>query len=101
MILSKTKKFDKTIPLFSVKNRDVFISDNFSLIKNYKNIMIEGGSEMFKFSKNIVDHHLCFISPLFKNGKNFNDLDDEFEILNLQKDEKDIILWMKRSRKNG
>ncbi|MFA5461725.1 MAG: bifunctional diaminohydroxyphosphoribosylaminopyrimidine deaminase/5-amino-6-(5-phosphoribosylamino)uracil reductase RibD [Sulfurimonas sp.] len=97
LILSRSDDFDKTIPLFSIKNRTVTISDSFDVLKNYRNIMIEGGSEMFESSKEIVDFHLAFISPQF-GGKNGFASREKFKILNLLQDEQDIITWIKRDR---
>lgn len=96
LIVSKSDDFDKTIPLFSVKNRDVVISDNFDILKNYKNIMIEGGGGMFEYSKDVVNYHLTFISPLIGGDDGFTCSSEKFKILNLDQDEQDIIMWMKR-----
>jgi len=68
LIYSKGDDFDKSIPLFGVKNRKVFIDDNFDILKDYKNIMIEGGAGMLKATKDIVDLYAIFRSPNFKIG---------------------------------
>lgn len=98
LILSRSKEFDKTIPLFSVKDREVMICDNFDILKNYRNIMIEGGANMFEFTKDIVNYHLCFVSPKIGGETSFNGINEKFEILNILQDEQDIIMWMKRDR---
>jgi diaminohydroxyphosphoribosylaminopyrimidine deaminase/5-amino-6-(5-phosphoribosylamino)uracil reductase len=98
LILSRGKEFDKTIPLFSVPNRKVMISDNFEILKEYKNIMIEGGSNMFELSKCIADYQLCFVSPQIGGKAGFSGMNEKFEILNILQDEQDIIMWMKRDR---
>lgn len=87
LIYSRQKEFDKTIPLFNVKNRKVMISDNLSEINNYKNIMIEGTENMMELTKNIVDMYLCYLH-----------VEDKFKCLNTKKDEKDIISWLKGSK---
>ncbi|MBL0709129.1 MAG: bifunctional diaminohydroxyphosphoribosylaminopyrimidine deaminase/5-amino-6-(5-phosphoribosylamino)uracil reductase RibD [Sulfurimonas sp.] len=87
LIISRKKDFDKTIPLFSVKGRKVIIADNFSLLDEYKNIIIEGSSKMFELSREVVDSYLCYIAPATA---------DKFKILNQSKVEEDIIIWMKR-----
>lgn len=97
LIISKEKVFDKTIPLFSVNDRKVFIEDNFSLLDNYKNIMIEGSATMFELTNRNVDYYLSFTAPSFGGGKGFENLDAKFEILNLQKEDQDIIMWMKET----
>ena len=95
LIISKSKDIDRTIPLFHVENRKVFISNDFSVVNEYKNIMIEGGEGMFELSKDIVNYYLCFISPKIGGSINFSVKDRKFDILNIQKDDKDIIMWMK------
>jgi len=96
LIISRQKEFDTTIPLFNVKDRKVIIDDNFSTCQDYKNIMIEGGKNMYQLSKDIVDIYLCFIAVKFGGDDGFSKIDDEFKILNLQKESQDIIMWMKR-----
>ena len=96
LIISKQKEFDKTIPLFNVKGRKVIVDNNFSTCQEYKNIMIEGSKIMFELSKDIVDMYLCFVAPKFGGDDGFSKIDDDFEILNLQKETQDIMMWMKR-----
>ena len=98
LILSRGKDFDKTIPLFSVKDREVFIESDFSKLDSYKNIMIEGSHKMYELSRDIVDYYLCYLAPSF-GGENGLSVDgDKFEILNQRKEDKDIIMWMKRRK---
>ena len=96
LIISKQKEFDTTIPLFQIEDRKVMIADNFDVIKNYKNIMIEGGDTLYNLTKEIVDLYLCFVAPTLGGKRVFLNIDDEFEILNADKAGKDIIMWMKR-----
>ncbi len=96
LIISQEKEFDRTIPLFSVEGREVFIENNFSKLSNYKNIMIEGSSKMFELSRDYVDYYLCYLAPTFGGTDGFENTHDNFEILNIEKEEKDIIMWMKR-----
>lgn len=96
LILSRKNDFDTTIPLFDVKNREVFIADNFDLLDDYKNIMIEGSSKMFGLSRDIIDYYLCYIAPTFGGTNGFDNIKGKFEILNIQKETQDIIMWMKR-----
>ncbi len=96
LILSKQKDFDRSIPLFGVANRTVHISENLSLVQEYKNIMIEGSGAMLRLTKGIVDYYLCFVAPTFGGTEGFENIDEKFEILNIQKEEQDIIMWMKK-----
>jgi diaminohydroxyphosphoribosylaminopyrimidine deaminase/5-amino-6-(5-phosphoribosylamino)uracil reductase len=96
LIISRTKEFDKSIPLFNIENRKVFMEDNFLKLDNYKNIMIEGSSKMFELSKDIVDYHLCYLAPSMAGENGFEKVEEKFEILNIDQEDQDIIMWMKR-----
>jgi len=98
LILSRKKEFDKSIPLFNVKERNVYIQNDLSILQNYKNIMIEGTQTMFTVTRDIVDYYLSYVAPSFGGKEGFENLDEKFEILNLAKEEKDIIMWMKRRK---
>ena len=83
LIISRKKEFDKTIPLFNVEDREVFIESDFNRLKDYKNIMIEGIESMRELSKDYVDYYLSYLVT-------------KTEVLNIQKESQDIIMWMKR-----
>jgi len=96
-IYSKDSDFDRTIPLFSVPDREVIISDNLSLLQNYKYIMVEGGNSMLKEFKDRISHLLLFVSPTI-NGLNNIQLfgDPNFEFLFQKKIGTDLLVWLKR-----
>ena len=96
LILSRQKDFDRTIALFSVEGREVYIEDNLSKLSSYKNIMIEGSSKMYELTKNITDYYLCYLAPTFGGKDGFTNVEDKFEILNIRQEKQDIIMWMKR-----
>jgi len=88
LIYSREKEFDKTIPLFTIEGREVFIESDFTKLAEYKNIMIEGTEQMYALTQEIVDYYLCYLAP------NANDL----EVLNQAQESQDIIMWMKRRK---
>ena len=96
LILSREKDFDTSIPLFSIANRKVFIESDFSRLNRYKNIMIEGTSSMYNLSREYVDMYLSYVAPKFGGTDTFNTSADKLEILNIQKETQDIIMWLKR-----
>ncbi|MEN4053940.1 MULTISPECIES: bifunctional diaminohydroxyphosphoribosylaminopyrimidine deaminase/5-amino-6-(5-phosphoribosylamino)uracil reductase RibD [Sulfurimonas] len=98
LILSRSKEFDRTIPLFNVEGREVFIEDNLEKIKAYKNIMIEGGSKMYALTRDIVDYYLCYIALSLGGKESIAFGEDDFEFLNVDKESEDIIIWMKRRK---
>ncbi len=96
LIYSRQKEFDKTIPLFNVPNRKVTIEDDFSKLAMYKNIMIEGSAKMYELTSEIVDYYLVYIAPTLGGSNSFEATKRNFEILNVAKEDKDIIIWMKK-----
>ncbi len=96
LIVSRDKEFDKTIPLFSLKDRKVFIHSDFKILNEYRNIMIEGTESMFELSKEYVDSYLCYLSPSIDGDDNFSKISEKFIYLNVQKEDEDIIMWLKR-----
>jgi len=97
LIYSHNDNFDRDIALFKIANRKVYIENSLDKMKEYKNILIEGGSAMYKSTKEVVDYYLTFISP--KSGAGTMSLlnsKDEFKILHVRQLQSDIILWMKR-----
>jgi diaminohydroxyphosphoribosylaminopyrimidine deaminase/5-amino-6-(5-phosphoribosylamino)uracil reductase len=93
LIYSKQSKFDKTIPLFNVPNRDVYIENSLDKIYNYKSVMIEGGNGMLESTKNIIDYILLFTSPQISNTSDIK-CDINLEFLNVSLD-RDLIVWSK------
>jgi len=100
LIYSREIDFDQTIPLFNVKGRKVFIENNFNRLSKYKNIMIEGTSNLYHLTHDIVDYYLSYIAPKFGGVEGFKGTDDKFQVLNLEKETQDIIMWMKRIEGN-
>ncbi|WP_295003054.1 bifunctional diaminohydroxyphosphoribosylaminopyrimidine deaminase/5-amino-6-(5-phosphoribosylamino)uracil reductase RibD [Sulfurimonas sp.] len=96
LIYSRNDNFDRTIPLFNVKGRKVYIESDFKKLDNYKNIMIEGTSNMYELTRDIVDYYLCYVAPSFGGKEGFSVENSKFEILNMYQVDKDIIMWMKR-----
>ncbi len=96
LILSRSKEFDESIPLFSVTGRKVFISEELEKINEYKNIMIEGSEKMYALTRDIVDYYLCYIAPSLGGEDVIKFGADKFTFLNVDKESEDIIAWMKR-----
>jgi diaminohydroxyphosphoribosylaminopyrimidine deaminase/5-amino-6-(5-phosphoribosylamino)uracil reductase len=96
LIYSRQKEFDKIIPLFNVKNRKVYISDNLDIINKYNFIMIEGGENLYQKVKQIVDWNLFIINiNKILDRKNYR-FDDELEVIHCEKRE-DLFLWTQKT----
>lgn len=92
LIYSQRDDFDKTIPLFSVKNRKVVISDKLDILKEYKFIMIEGGENLFNQLKNSCDMFMIFRSDKILNANSYK-FDKSLKRLNSFKYFDDTIEW--------
>jgi diaminohydroxyphosphoribosylaminopyrimidine deaminase / 5-amino-6-(5-phosphoribosylamino)uracil reductase len=66
------KAFDKTIKLFHVKNREVFIEDSLKKLDENKFIMVEGGYRLLDQLKYTIDYLVVFVSHKEKQQKLFD-----------------------------
>ncbi len=96
LILSNQKEFDRTIPLFNVKDRKVFIANNLEKVKEYKNVMIEGGAKMFEATKDIVDYYLAYVAPTFGGTLGFATNKKEYFSIVHSEQKEDLLLWLER-----
>lgn len=94
-ILSMKKEFDRTIPLFNIKNRNVEIIDNIKKINNKSFIMIEGGYSLLKEVINEIDMLLVFVSSSMKNGLNAEHFCHDFEFIHTNNIGQDTLFWLK------
>jgi diaminohydroxyphosphoribosylaminopyrimidine deaminase/5-amino-6-(5-phosphoribosylamino)uracil reductase len=96
-IYSKNKVFDKNIPLFSIPNRKVIISDDLFKLLDYKFIMFEGTYTLLDKLKERIDFIVLIISPKIRKGNNaLNDIDMDFEVMHENFIGEDKIVFLKR-----
>jgi len=100
LIYSREKEFDRSIPLFDIAGRTVYIDSSLERIKQYKNILIEGGPAMFEATKDIVDSYLCFVAPKSGGTIRFTNSQNDFNILHSRNSGGDVMMWMKKSISN-
>jgi len=91
LIYSRYKEFDKTIPLFNVKDRKIFIQSTLERVNEYKFIMVEGGEKLYNELKDFVDWKVFIVSPKMFDRINYK-LEDNFEILHTLKND-DLIVF--------
>lgn len=98
LIYSHQDGFDRTIPLFSVPERQVFIDSTFERIKEYRLVMIEGGAGMFEATREICDWYLSYIAPKIGGGsQSLGTVQEDFEVMSAKITD-NIILWMKKKQ---
>jgi len=97
LIYSKNKIFDKSIPLFSVTNRDVIISDDLFKLLDYKFVMIEGAYNLLEILSDKIDYLVLLVSPKMKMGLNIiSSLELNFEIIHENYIGKEKIIFLRK-----
>ena len=69
LIFSKQNDFDRTIPLFSIPDRSVFIENTVQKMNEYSMVMVEGGQGLLDALSSEIEWYLIFESPHEKEGK--------------------------------
>lgn len=96
LIYSREAHFDRTIPLFNVPDREVFIESSLTRINRYSLVMIEGGGSMLEASRDVCDWYLSYIAPKIGGGtQTMGTVQEDFEVLSAKISD-NIILWMKK-----
>ncbi len=95
LILSSKRDFDRTIPLFQVKNRQVYIEQTLDKIDAYQMIMIEGGDRILESTADVTDWVCLFQSAQMRPGKTLQ-YASHFERIHTQPLASDIVEWIKK-----
>jgi len=96
LIFSDKRDFDRSIPLFNVKNREVIISNGIDFPKKYKNIMVEGGGNFLNFLKGTINWLLIFHNSSFSTiGSLHIKTDLNLKLLHMDKINDEYISWYK------
>ena len=96
LILSQQSTFDKSIPLFNVPHRKVYIEKTLDRIRDYKYVLVEGVDSMLELTQEVTDMYLVYVAPFYKKGKTLQ-TSMNFELL-AQQHETDMRLWMEKKR---
>jgi diaminohydroxyphosphoribosylaminopyrimidine deaminase/5-amino-6-(5-phosphoribosylamino)uracil reductase len=93
LIYSNHCDFDRSIPLFEVKNRKVYIENNLDVLNRYKFVMFEGGEKLYNHFKKIIDWKLFMLNPeKIINIDNFK-FSEEYSVLKTINYHNDIFLF--------
>lgn len=96
LIYSNSDDFDRTIPLFGIPNRSVFVESSLQRINDYSLVMIEGGAGMMDAVKEVCDWYVCYIAPTIGKGKlSMGAVQEDFEVMHAKIDDT-ILLWMRK-----
>lgn len=96
-IISRQKNFDKTIPLFEVENRNIYIENDLHFLNTKKFFMFEGGENLLNLVYNNVNLFLFVVSVSKIGGRqNLNTKFDNLELLNSTKFGDEVFIWLKK-----
>lgn len=96
LIYSHSKDFDRTIPLFQIPGRKVYIESSLEKIAAYSFVMIEGGQGMLDACSSMVDWYLVYKSPYERVGEVLR-WPIKKEPLFTQQLKEDRLTWYKKS----
>jgi len=93
VIYSKEDNFDRDIPLFSVENRTVEITDVIKGLDKPSFIFVEGGEGMLTAMKSHIDWLLQYQTPKLSSHSSSYAVDMELEFLFQDKKGIDLMFW--------
>jgi len=99
-IYSKEDNFDRDIPLFSVVNRDVTLTDSLDFLDEPSFILVEGGGGMMNALKDKIDWLLQYQTPKLSSHRSAYNIEVNIEFLFQDKKGVDLMLWSRFCNKS-
>ena len=94
-IYSKEDNFDREIPLFTVKEREVAVTDDLSFLAKPSFILIEGGEGMLNALKEKIDWLLIYQIPKLSTNTLTYNTSMNLQFLHQEKSDVDMMIWSK------
>ncbi len=95
-IYSKEDDFDKSIPLFSIANRDVEIVNQLDFLGRPSFVLVEGGEGMLNALKEKIDWMLIYQAPKLSTNNLTYNTTMNLQFLHLAKKDVDLMIWSRR-----
>jgi len=96
MIYSKQDDFDRDIPLFSIKNREVNIGDNLDFLSKPSFVMVEGGEGMLNALQEKIDWMLIYQTPKLSSNNLIYNTTMNLQFLHQAKKDVDLMIWSRQ-----
>ena len=93
VIYAKKDNFDRQIPLFSVKNREVRITDNLAFLDKPGFVIVEGGEGMLNALKEKIDWMLIYQTPKLSTNSLTYNIEMNLRFLHQAKKDVDLMIW--------
>ena len=96
IIYSREDDFDREIPLFSIENREVAITDSIDFLEKPSFVLVEGGEGMLNALKEKIDWLLIYQTPkLSANNLTYNTTMN-LQFLHQEKKDVDLMIWSRQ-----
>ncbi len=95
-IYSKKDDFDKEIPLFTVENREVNVSDSLDFLEKPSFVMVEGGEGMLNALKEKIDWMLIYQTPKLSTNNLTYNTTMNLQFLHQAKKDVDLMIWSRQ-----
>jgi len=96
IIYSKQDNFDRDIPLFSVKNRNVEIVNQLDFLDRPSFVLVEGGEGMLNAVKGKIDWILIYQTPKLSTNNLTYNIDMNLSFLHQAQKDVDLMIWSKK-----
>jgi diaminohydroxyphosphoribosylaminopyrimidine deaminase/5-amino-6-(5-phosphoribosylamino)uracil reductase len=94
-IYSKEDNFNRDIPLFSVANREVYVSSVLTFLDSPSFVLVEGGEGMLNALKEKIDYLLIYQTPKLTTNTLTYNTTMNLEFLHTEKKDVDLMIWSK------
>lgn len=96
IIYTQEDNFERDIPLFSVKNREVKISDDLTFLEKPSFVLVEGGEGMINALKEKIDWLLIYQTPKLSTNNLTYNTTMNLAFLHHSKPDVDLMIWSKQ-----
>jgi len=95
-IYAKEDNFERGIPLFSVENREVSISNDLTFLEKPSFVLVEGGEGMLNALKEKIDWLLIYQTPKLSTNILTYNTTMNLEFLHQNKIDVDLMIWSRQ-----
>ena len=95
-IYAKEDNFEREIPLFSVRDREVNISNDLTFLEKPSFVLVEGGEGMLNALKEKIDWLLIYQTPKLSTNNLTYNTTMNLSFLHQARKDTDLILWSKK-----
>ncbi len=96
VIYTKNDDLDREIPLFSIDNREVTVSDSLDLLNQPSFVMVEGGEGMLNALKEKIDWMLIYQTPKLSTNNLTYNTTMNLQFLHQAKKDVDLMIWSRQ-----